>query len=257
MECDEIRRLLPAEVDAELDVRESLEVEGHLRTCASCREQLAAQRAVRDAVGRRVTYFRAPAGLEARVESALSPSSVTRPTVPRWRAWGWPGLAGAMVSLVAVAWSVGLYLTLPSTDERLTDEIVSGHVRSLLANRAVDVASSDQHTVKPWFAGKLDFSPPVRDLSSDGFPLVGGRLDYIDHRPAAALVYRHAQHTINVFIVPNAGGAVRDAPRLASTRGFNTARWSQDGMSYWAVSDVDAGQLEKLTGLLREPGAAR
>jgi len=144
-------------------------------------------------------------------------------------------------------------VNLPTADDRLADEVVSGHVRSLLTNRTTDVASSDRHTVKPWFDGKLDFAPPVRDLTSEGFALVGGRLDYLDHRPVAALVYRHAQHPINVFVMPAADSARDVPPRERPARGFHTLHWTQGGMAFWAVSDVDAGELAKLAALLRAP----
>ncbi|HEV7556333.1 MAG TPA: hypothetical protein VGO00_12790, partial [Kofleriaceae bacterium] len=196
------------------------------------------------------------AALEARIKAAL-PATQVHASVPARRAWQWPLAIGALAGVFAVVSTVGLYVALPSADERTGDEIVSSHVRSLLADHAVDIASSDQHTVKPWFNGKLDFSPPVRDLAAEGFPLVGGRLDYVDHRPAAALVYRHAQHTINVFALP-AADAKRDAtPRTGAIRGFHTVRWTQDGMAFWAVSDVDAAELGRLVALLRAPDGAR
>ena len=251
MECNEIRNLLPAQIDDELELRKSLELESHLRGCADCRAQLDREKALRTAVARHASYFRAPETLEARIKAEL-PSSTAHASAPVRQGWRWPSLAASVISMIAVAWSLGMYLSLPSANERLMDEIVASHVRSLLANRTVDVASSDQHTVKPWFNGKLDFSPPVRDLASEGFPLVGGRLDYIDHHPVAALVYRHAQHTINVFIAPVTGTADAAAPRSGSSRGFHTMHWTQDGMTYWAVSDVDADQLAKLSGFLRE-----
>lgn len=256
MECSAIRKLLPAAVDAELDVRESSDVDSHLRVCADCRAQFEMQRALRDAVSRNASYFRAPAALEARIRAAL-PATQRHTSVPARRAWQWPIAVGALAGLFAVVSTVGLYVALPGADERLNDEIVSSHIRSLLANHAVDIASSDQHTVKPWFSGKLDFSPPIRDFASDGFPLVGGRLDYIDHRPAAALVYRHAQHTINVFALPVTDTTRGAALRTGSMHGFHTVRWTQDGMAFWAVSDVDAAELTRLVGLLRAPGGAR
>ena len=257
MECSAVRKLLPAAVDAELDLHESADVDRHLRGCAECRAQFETERALRNAVGRNASYFRAPSALEARIRAALPATSVAHASVPARRMWQWPIAVGALAGLFAVVSTVGLYVASPSADERIGDEIVSSHVRSLLANHAVDVASSDQHTVKPWFSGKLDFSPPVRDFASDGFQLVGGRLDYVDHRPVAALVYRHAQHTINVFALP-ATDAKRDrAPRTGSTHGFHTVRWARDGMAFWAVSDVDAAELTRLVGLLRAMDGAR
>lgn len=255
MDCNDARRLLPAEVDGELGVRESAELEAHLSACASCRAELAAQKALREAIGRQATYFHAPDELRERISASLSPPAAVRTPTPSRAGWQWPRLAGAFAVAIALTWGVVQYMNLQAADDRLTEEIVSSHVRSMLANRTVDVASSDRHTVKPWFDGKIDFSPPVRDLTGDGFPLVGGRLDYVDHRPVAALVYRRAQHPINVFVMPAADSARDTPPRNASTRGFHTMRWTQGGMAFWAVSDVDAGELAKLVALLRAPDA--
>jgi anti-sigma factor RsiW len=257
MECSAVRKLLTAAVDGELDLRESADVDDHLQSCAACRAQLEAERALRGAVGRSASYFRAPPALEARIKTALPATSVAHASVPARRFWQWPIAVGALATMFAVAATVGLYTTLPGVDERIEDEIVASHVRSLLVDHAVDVASSDQHTVKPWFSGKIDFSPPVRDFAAEGFPLVGGRLDYIDHHPVAALVYKRAQHTINVFALPEPEGTRDAAPRTASTHGFHTVRWTRDGMTFWAVSDVGAEDLARLVALLRTSDAPR
>ncbi|HVN36492.1 MAG TPA: anti-sigma factor [Casimicrobiaceae bacterium] len=257
MECSAVRKVLTAAVDGELDLRESADVDGHLQSCAACRAQLEAGRSLRSAVGRGASYFRAPPELEARIRAALPATSAARASVPRPRFWQWPIAVGALATVFAIAATIGLYTTLPGVDERIADEIVSSHVRSLLANHAVDVASSDQHTVKPWFAGKIDFSPPVRDFAAEGFPLVGGRLDYIDHHTVAALVYKRAQHTINVFAVPMPEGTADAAPRAGSTHGLHTVRWTRDGMTFWAVSDVGAEDLARLVALLRAAEAPK
>ena len=133
----------------------------------------------------------------------------------------------------------------PSAADLITDEIVSSHARSLLSSRVVDVPSSDRHTVKPWFNGKIDYSPPVHDLTAEGFPLVGGRMDYLDHRPAAALVYHRHQHTINLFVAPATADDKGSAPHTQSRLGFHVVHWVHDGMAFWAVSDTDVGELEK------------
>jgi anti-sigma factor (TIGR02949 family) len=257
MECSAVRKLLTAAVDGELDVGDSADVDGHLATCAACRAEFDAERALRDAVGRSATYFRAPAALEARIKTALPATSVPHVSIPSRRYWQWPIALGALATLFAIASTIGLYATLPGVDERIADEVVSSHVRSLLVNHAVDVASSDQHTVKPWFSGKIDFSPPVRDFAAEGFPLVGGRLDYIDHHPVAALVYKRAQHTINVFALAVPEGTRDAAPRAGSTHGFHTVRWTRDGMAFWAVSDVGADDLSRLVALLRAADAPK
>jgi anti-sigma factor RsiW len=148
----------------------------------------------------------------------------------------------------ALVWSAGLYLALPSASERLEEELVAGHARALMADHALDVVSSDQHTVKPWFNGKLDFSPAVINLAAQGYALTGGRLDYLARRPVAALVYKHRQHLIDVFVWPAAVG--EDAPKNASRRGYNLVHWTRGGLNYWAVSDLNAAELAQFSNAL-------
>jgi anti-sigma factor RsiW len=148
-------------------------------------------------------------------------------------------------------WSTSVFVALPSAQSQLNDEIVASHVRSLISDRVTDVASSDQHTVKPWFDGKLDYAPPVYDLTTDGFPLVGGRVDYIDHRHVATLVYRRRQHIINLYVWP-AAGDTDGATKRVTQDGYQLLGWSHDGMRYCAISDVDAPQLEALRETLTQ-----
>ena len=251
MDCREARELLLAHVDAELGVGEARAVESHLQDCSDCRAQHAAYATVRSRIQAHASYFPAPVALLERIEAALPTTTAMAHATPALKpVWHWLNLGGATALAIAIAWSVGLYMTLPSADDRLTDEVVSSHVRSLQSNHMVDVASSDQHTVKPWFNGKLDFSPPVLDLTAEGFPLVGGRLDYVDHRAVAALVYRRRQHLINVFIMP-AADAAKDAPVTKRSRhGYHILRWARGGMAFQAVSDVDAGELVTLEEML-------
>jgi anti-sigma factor RsiW len=246
MDCKEARDLLPAFVDGELGVREGADLGSHIESCAQCRAALKGYESLRGAI-RQATYFQAPDALERRVRSAL-PAPRSRPSRPVPR-WNWMGLGGAFATVVAVVWSVGLFLALPSAEDRVADDVVSSHVRAMLSNRGIDVASSDQHTVKPWFNGKLDFAPPVSDLTGDGFPLVGGRLDYLDHRPVATLVYRHRLHTIDVFVSPARKGEA--SAKTFARQGYNVLRWTHNGMVFWAVSDVEAGELKKLSDLIR------
>jgi anti-sigma factor RsiW len=137
-----------------------------------------------------------------------------------------------------------------SRGDAIADEVVNSHVRSLMANHLFDVQSTDLHTVKPWFLGQLDFSPPVVDLAANGFPLVGGRLDYVGGRPVAALVYQRQKHTINVFVFP-AGGDPSTGDRVLTVRGFNLRQWIHNGMSFWAVSDLNSAELGELTSALQ------
>lgn len=208
------------------------------------------------AIQSRATRFRAPAAVRERIVTALrladsAPAATPQKSfwTPLQRAWFGTGLAFALGAITSA--SVLLLQGAGADDERLTQEVVAGHVRSLMVAHLSDVASSDQHTVKPWFNGKLDFSPPVHDLSPEGYALLGGRLDYLNRRPVAALVYRHRLHTINLFIAPVSIDA-DSKTRLLSQQGFNVAEWKTSGMRYWAVSDLNAGELQSFTQLLRQ-----
>ena len=260
MDHEEAFELLPAYVDQELGVADALAVERHLRLCVPCAAQLAEQEAMHARLRAEGTRYRAPAALVQRIAldaraqpragmfARLQDRAGSGLDVPMRSLHGW-GAAALAVSVLALLWSAGLYLALPSGAQRLTAELVASHVRSLQVAHLSDVASSDKHTVKPWFNGKLDFSPSVVDLAAQGFALEGGRLDYLDGRPVAVIVYRHRQHPINLYIWP---GAVSDTPpRDQDRQGFHLVGWSSGAMNYWAVSDLATNELEAFVALLR------
>lgn len=201
-----------------------------------------------------------PEGLAERIGRAVRAEAAVVPApaqVPRRRGV-WQGLAWFGTG-AATAWGLALVLLatpVPPVDA-LAEGVTANHVRSLMASHLADVASSDQHTVKPWFAGKLDFSPPVVDLAAEGFPLTGGRLDYLDGRTVAALVYRSGPHVINLFVWPAASDAsVQAAPVLSTRQGYQLVHWTQGGMQAWAVSDLNAAELRNFAAMLRERTAA-
>jgi anti-sigma factor RsiW len=165
--------------------------------------------------------------------------------------WRWIIAATSLLSTVIVIWVVASIFARQSTGDVLAQEIVSSHVRSLMADHLTDVPSSDQHTVKPWFDGKLDFSPPVKDLSQQGFSLNGARLDYIGNRPVAALVYQRRKHPINLFVWPSTE-APAVSEKASERQGYNLIRWSNGGMTYWAVSDLNLAELQQFAQLLQE-----
>jgi anti-sigma factor RsiW len=180
----------------------------------------------------------------------LRAASESQP-ISRRLLWRRVAIAASLALVAGLMWvGIRAWSSLSGGD-LLVQEVIGSHLRSLMAAQAVDILSSDQHTVKPWFNGKLDFSPPVHDLAREGFPLVGGRLDYLDQRPVAALVYRRQQHTINLFVWP-AGGSAPHAVTLMSRQGFNMADWSVSGMRYWAVSDLNASEMQAFAQLVRQ-----
>lgn len=196
------------------------------------------------------TRHRASPSLEAavRTEIALQSASVRRPVSSspwRWPVWGFGGVGFACGVIVSAV--VTLVAGQLNDAGRLESELTNSHIRALMANHLTDIASSDNHTVKPWFQGKLDYSPPVQDLAAQGFPLVGGRLDYLSGRAVAALVYRRHDHFINVFVWPDSGGSP-STPGVH--QGYNVLHWRGGGMQYWAVSDVNAAELQILGSLL-------
>jgi anti-sigma factor (TIGR02949 family) len=240
MSCEYVERDLDAYLDRELDTESAMAVRDHLSGCAVCRRQVAEREALSRLV-RTAPYYSAPDRLRARVLAQTTRSKSVR------RALAW---AAAAVVVVSVGAGMSLLRSASTRGDAIADEVVNSHVRSLMANHLFDVQSTDQHTVKPWFLGKLDFSPPVFDLASIEFPLVGGRLDYIGGRPVAALVYQRQKHTINVFISPERDDTfARDYVR--SVRGFHIHHWIRDAMSFWAVSDLNDAELTELVKALQ------
>ena len=254
MRCEETRDLIHAHVDGELDVINSLEVERHLQDCDQCSQTYQAIRSLKPAIGNGAVRFEPPAAFERRLRSALRRENQTprRSFVVSWR---WILAAVSVVIVIGLVWAAAPQFNRRSESDLLAQEIVSSHVRSLMADHLTDVPSSDQHTVKPWFDGKLDFSPPVRDLKDQGFSLNGGRLDYIGGRPVAALVYQRRQHSINVFIWPTTDAGTT-TQSVSETHGYNVIRWSTGGMSYWAVSDLNMDELRQFVQLLQPQNQA-
>ncbi|MFI5166257.1 MAG: anti-sigma factor family protein [Thermoanaerobaculales bacterium] len=248
MSCEELRAALPTYLDRELGPAATLEAERHLASCAECSAIVANERAFRASFRDPSLRFGAPDALRARLNAALrARAGAARPG----RAWSRTWLAAAALLVLGVAiGSLATRLALAPSAERVAEgEVLAAHLRSLAGDHLTEVASSDQHTVKPWFAGKLDFSPSVMDLSAEGFPLAGGRLDAIGLHPVAALVYRRRLHVINVFTWP-ARSDREIAPVATTMNGYHLIRWARSGMSYWAVSDLDAQELHRFAGLL-------
>ncbi|KMO29216.1 hypothetical protein VQ02_30295 [Methylobacterium variabile] len=241
--CDEAI-LLHALIDRELDAANALRCEAHVAQCPACARELASLRALRARLSGEDVAWRAPEALRARLAATLAREELAQE--PR-RFARFPGLlarlravAGLPAGLVAVAILLAVVTTRPEPGADLAADLVAGHVRSLLASHLTDVESTDQHTVKPWFAGRIDFSPPVVDLADRGFPLVGGRLDYVGGRVVAALIYRRHQHVINLFVWPADGRPPHDATR----DGYTVIAWDQSGLAFRAVSDLNAGELK-------------
>jgi anti-sigma factor RsiW len=254
MSCELTQRFVPGYLDGELDLVRTIEMETHLKSCAACARELESKQALRDALRRGSLAYAAPASLRERIQSSLRASPATKDPdrAHAWYAlpiWQWAAAFAVLAVFSVTAWQLVSGLRGPSNDQRIVAEVFASHVRSLEANHLMDVASTDQHTVKPWFDGKLDFSPPVEDLASDGYPLVGGRLDYLEGREVAALVYQRRKHFINVFVWPGASGA-NSARAMESWRGYNLIRWSQGGFQFWAASDVSAPDLTEFVRLL-------
>jgi len=245
-EHENIRELLHAYVDGELDLANARQTERHLKDCDDCRETEKVIRELSSALTSETTAYRAPAHLRRNVRAALRrEAKASRQTLSPWLMFA-TGAAFAAVILGFVLFQT----TRAARSDAIVDQVVANHVRSLLATQLVDVVSSNQHTVKPWFDGKIDFAPEVHDLSDNGFPLVGGRLDYLDGKTVAALVYQRKKHPINLFISP--GPTNRStSPTAATRRGYNVVSWSNNGMSYWAVSDLNQAELREFTELIR------
>ncbi len=247
MDCKGLQNLIQVYLDGELDAVMSLEIEAHLRDCSDCRQLADRHRALSEAVRSRAPYYSSPAHLRSKIERSMREAEYGKRGfhIP-FR--NWAAMAAAMSVVAIVTWSLTYSVLNPKGEGPLAQAIVASHISSLMANHLTDITSSDQHTVKPWFNGKLDYSPQVKDLSSSGFTLLGGRLDYLDQRVVAVLAYGHLKHYVNVFIFPSKTD--RDAsPEMLSLRGYNIIHWQSSGMSYWAISDMDQHALAKITAL--------
>jgi anti-sigma factor RsiW len=252
--CELTQRFVPGYMDGELDLVRTIEMETHLKDCPACAQKLENQQEMRDAMRRCSLAYAAPAVLRDRIQSSLRASigvevQGRRIKWPSLRIWQWAGAVAVLALFSLSGWQLTARLRAPSSDQRIAGEVFSSHVRSLEANHLMDVVSTDQHTVKPWFDAKLDFSPPVEDLASEGFPLVGGRLDYLEGREVAALIYQRREHFINVFVWPNPTGSNSTQP-IQSRQGYHIVRWARGGFQCWAVSDVAASDFADFVRLL-------
>ena len=252
MNCRETQRLIHGYVDDELDLMKSLEIEQHLQECPECARAHASFRAIRTAIRDAVLYAPTPPELARRVRSAVRKASAEG-RISRMRPGPLLAVAASLALIITAGGGLARVLVARLDDASLTRELVDDHVRSLmLPSHRFDVASADPHTVKPWFQGKLDFAPPVKDLAAQGFPLVGGRLEYLHNRQVAALFYQRRKHSINLFIWPSSPGD-EAAPPNATRQGFHLIRWTRSGMTFWAVSDLNEGELQEFVRLIQEP----
>ncbi|MDQ6639065.1 MAG: anti-sigma factor [Pseudomonadota bacterium] len=240
-------------VDGELDLESQLAIERQLPDDDGLRQHVEGLRQLQATIRENADYHALPGELRERLDRLGSPTTA-KPApsgraarVERW--WGWRPVAVAFGLVAAGALAMNLWLVQPSRADHLLDEVVASHVRSTLGQHLVDVASSDHHAVKPWLSSKLDFSPPVNELHLPDCELLGGRIDYLDHRPVAALVYRKGRHIVNAFVWPS--GASDSKADFATERGFQTARWSQGAMTHWVVSDASREELTTIVNAVQ------
>jgi anti-sigma factor RsiW len=248
MNCAEPEVLLHALIDGELDAGHAREVEAHVATCSACAEKLTSFRAMHEAMAGAALKEVAPAHLRNRVEALLTPPASRVVSVrsffkPTRRSF-FGGFAVGSALSAAVAASLVLTVIRGNQEQTVAEEVVSAHIRSLQAGHLMDVATSDQHTVKPWFDGRVDVAPPVIDLTAESFTLLGGRLDYIDGEPVAAVVYQRRKHLINLFVAQHLGARHAGAG-AESVQGYNVRHWSQAGLDFWAVSDLAGDELDE------------
>jgi anti-sigma factor RsiW len=253
MNCRECFDYIDAYIDNELDVTATIAVQQHLRDCEKCQQLLEARKSVGALLENPQLRFEVPDSLLARIQTALPVNrSEVKPRTRHRIVVPWLSVPLALAATIAVILGI-FFLSQGGMFDRwrgngLAQEVISSHVRSLLAAHLLDVPSTDQHTVKPWFDGKLKFAPPVHDFAEHGFRLTGGRLDYFHGREVAALVYQRRLHVINLFIWPSESGR-NTAVESFTKDGYNVAHWDREGFVFWAVSDVNPEDLSAFAEL--------
>ena len=253
MNCSQTQTYIECYVDAQLDAVTSARFEEHLHHCAACQRALDRLKSLRSLIKDAVPYHTAPDRLSKEIRDRIDRErGISRNRAGfAWLQWLRP--VALVAATAMVTWLAALQLHNPSRHEHLASQIITSHARSTLTGHVTDVVSSDGHTVKPWLSSKLDFSPPVVDLSAAGFPLVGGRLDYLDNRPVSVVVYRRRQHVIDLFVWPESE-APRTAPsQIVSTQGYQVLHWTGGGMTFWAISDLNAREMKVFAENLSTP----
>ena len=249
MSCDFTRTVLHGYLDGELDATRAAEFEHHLEGCRECTTALGAEESLRSSLQRSGLYENAPVSLRKKIRAGLDAATGSS-TAIRISAWRWFAVAAGILIVASVSW-----FAWPRVQNRAAAapfsaaELIDAHVRSLQPGHLTDVASSDQHTVKPWFNGKLAFVPPVKDYADEGFPLVGGRLDVLAGQNVAALVYSRHKHFINVFVLPTREPDTPIHPP-GLRQGYQWRHWRRQGMEYCAISDVSDSDLYELAQLM-------
>lgn len=258
LDCREALLLIDAAIDGETDAADRAALEAHAAACPDCARVLAERQALSRRIRETATRHATPEAFRSRLLAALPPEEPVAKSVEarsppsrrpdsgrlgwtHWLSWG-----GAAVTFAA---GLALFLAAPPPPDTLTRDLLGAHLRSLMGAHITDVESSDRHTVKPWFNGRIDFSPPVPDLAGDGFPLIGGRLDYVDEHPAAALVYRRRQHILNLFVWTEPGGGASGAAPVSKRNGYAILRWHQGNLACALVSDLNPKELEEFRRL--------
>jgi anti-sigma factor RsiW len=248
--CTDAQTLIESYVDGELDLVHYVEIEEHLGNCPICAPTHQDALELRSRIREEVPYFRASADLQQRIRAIAREkrAETNRSLVPLW---AWSGAIAAVVLFAVITVGLVRRASESSREQMITQEIVADHLRSLMANHLTDVTSTDQHNVKPWFNGKLDFAPPVNDFAPEGFPLIGGRLDYLAGRPVAALVYQRRLHPINLFVWA-APEKYAEKATPQTRQGYSILLWARDGMTYCAISDLAADEMQTFAALLQK-----
>jgi anti-sigma factor RsiW len=254
LSCQKAEELIHGYLDGELDLARTVEFEQHMHNCETCALAYRTQTILRSSLKGESLYYGAPEKLKKRIQSSLR-SEAKSEVSPRGFGWRWLTVAASLALMLfigVVVWRVMSRSVRPSGDELLAQEVVSDHVRSLqMPGHLTDVLSSDQHTVKPWFDGKVNFAPPVKDFANQDFRLFGGRLDYLNNRTVATLIYQRRLHYINLYIWPAAqAGAAGEA--TMQLQGYNLIHWTSSGMNYWAISDLNNVELHDFARLVQQ-----